>query len=84
MCGLGFGRRGGSRFVVLYDFLVFEAYRRLGYGSGALKAMEKRVREEGMEKVVLHVFGHNEGARALYRKTGYVERNITMVKELGG
>ena len=81
-----FGNReeGRSRFVALYDFVIFEAYRRLGYGGGALKAMEQRVREERMEKVILHVFGHNEAARALYRKLGSVERNITMVKELGG
>jgi ribosomal protein S18 acetylase RimI-like enzyme len=31
---------------------------------------------------VLHVFGHNQPARALYRKLGYVERDVTMVKRL--
>jgi ribosomal protein S18 acetylase RimI-like enzyme len=73
-----------DRFVALYDLVIFEPYRRLGHGSGALQAMERQVREKGMERVVLHVFGHNEGARALYKKMGYVERNVTMMKELGG
>ncbi len=80
----GIREQGGSRFMVLYDFVIFEGYRRLGYGSGALKALEKETHKAGMGWVVLHVFGHNEGARALYRKMGYIERNITMVKELEG
>jgi RimJ/RimL family protein N-acetyltransferase len=71
-----------SRYAALYDFLIFEAYRRQGYGSEALRALEREVRKEGMDRVVLHVFGHNEAARALYRKMGYVERNVMMVKDL--
>jgi RimJ/RimL family protein N-acetyltransferase len=78
----GIREDGGSRCMVLYDFLIFEVYRRLGYGSGALKALEMQAHKEGMGRVILHVFGHNEGARALYRKMGYTERNVTMVKEL--
>jgi len=80
----GIREEGGDRFAVLYDFVIFEAYRRLGYGSGVLQGLEGQARKEGMERVFLHVFGHNEGARALYRKMGYLERNVTMVKELEG
>lgn len=82
---LWFGVReeGESRYMALYDCVIFEAYRRRGYASEALKAMEEKVREQGMQRIVLHVFGHNEGARALYRKMGYTERNVTMVRELG-
>jgi RimJ/RimL family protein N-acetyltransferase len=80
----GIREEGESRSMVLYDLLILETYRRLGYGSGALEALERQAREVGMERVILHVFGHNEGARALYRKMGYTERNVTMVKELVG
>ena len=81
---LWFGVReeGESRYAALYDCVIFEAHRRRGYASEALRAMEEKVREQGMRKIVLHVFGHNEGARALYRKMGYTERNVTMVREL--
>jgi RimJ/RimL family protein N-acetyltransferase len=74
----------GNRFVGLHELLIFETYRRQGYASKALEVMEKKVIEMKLTKVVLHVFGHNHGARALYQKLGYEERNITMVKELGG
>jgi RimJ/RimL family protein N-acetyltransferase len=73
----------GSRLLFVYDFMIFETYRRQGYGQAALEAMEKAARELGEKKIQLHVFGHNTGARALYQKMGYVERNVTMVKELG-
>jgi ribosomal protein S18 acetylase RimI-like enzyme len=74
----------GEKIVALYEIVIFEAYRRQGYGSESLRALEKRVKELGVSKILLHVFGHNEPARALYRKLGYVERNVTMAKELGG
>jgi ribosomal protein S18 acetylase RimI-like enzyme len=83
---LWYGLRDGERepFAALYEIVIFEAYRRQGYGSESLRALEKRVRESGVSKIVLHVFGHNEPARALYRKLGYDETDVTMAKELGG
>lgn len=82
---LWYGLRDGDqgKFVALYEFVIFEAYRRQGYGTESLRALEKRVKQLGVSKIVLHVFGHNEAARALYKKLGYVERNVTMAKELG-
>jgi ribosomal protein S18 acetylase RimI-like enzyme len=74
----------GERFAALYEIVIFESYRRQGYGSASLRALEKRVKELGVSKIVLHVFGHNEPARALCRNLGYVERNVTMAKEVGG
>jgi ribosomal protein S18 acetylase RimI-like enzyme len=74
----------GEPFAALYEFVIFEAYRRQGYGSESLRALEKQVKKSGVSKIVLHVFGHNGPARALYRKLGYVETDVTMAKELGG
>lgn len=79
----GLQEQGETRFAALNDFHIFDEYRRQGYGSKALEAMEEMIRQEGLEMVFLHVFGHNEPARAMYRKMGYVERNITMMKKLG-
>jgi len=62
----------------IYDFLIFEEFRRRGYGSQALLAVEEKVRELGLDTVSLHVFGHNIGARALYEKMGYEITNINM------
>lgn len=82
---LWYGLRDGDkdRFVALYEIVIFEPYRRQGYGTGSLRALEQQVKESGVRNIVLHVFGHNEAARALYKKLGYVERNVTMAKVLG-
>jgi GNAT superfamily N-acetyltransferase len=81
---LWYGVREGDpgRPVFIYDFFVFEKYRRQGYGTQALQALEEAVLALGLDRIVLHVFGHNHPAQALYRKLGYVPTNITMVKEL--
>ncbi len=71
---------GKKRFGTLNDIVIFEAHRRHGYGHLALQAMEKQMKAMGLEEIYLHVFGHNQAARALYQKMDYVERNITMVK----
>jgi ribosomal protein S18 acetylase RimI-like enzyme len=74
----------GEPFAALYEIVIFEAYRRQGYGSESLRAFEKQMKKSGVSKIALHVFGHNGPARALYRKLGYVETDVTMAKELGG
>ncbi|MAU00898.1 MAG: hypothetical protein CL608_27450 [Anaerolineaceae bacterium] len=79
----GVQEQADTRFAALNDFHIFNEYRRQGYGSQALDAMEEAMRQEGLETVYLHVFGHNEPARAMYRKMGYAERNVTMMKNLG-
>lgn len=83
---LWFGIRepGGQRYAALYDFAILEAYRRQGYATRALQALEAKVRALDLDEIRLHVFGHNHPARALYRKSGYVETNVTMAKKLDG
>jgi ribosomal protein S18 acetylase RimI-like enzyme len=66
----------------IYDFAIDPAYRRRGYGAQALRALEAEVRAVGLESIALHVFGHNHGAQALYRKLGYEVTNLHMAKRL--
>lgn len=79
----GLREEDNRKFVALYDIVIHQAHRRQGYGRQALQAMERQAREQGASRILLHVFGHNTGARALYQQVGYVERNVTMVRELG-
>lgn len=72
----------GETFAALYDFMIFEQYRRHGYGRRALSALEEEARELGMKKIMLHVFAHNQAARALYLKAGYSGDEM-MAKEIG-
>jgi GNAT superfamily N-acetyltransferase len=78
----GLRQGAGEQFVALYELVILEAYRRQGYGTASLKVVEERARDLGVDRILLHVFGHNEAARALYLQSGYAERNVTMVRRL--
>lgn len=69
-----------SAFV--YDFQIYAEFRRRGYATQALRAVEEKVKELGVEKIELHVFGHNVAARALYEKVGYEIAGVYMAKKL--
>lgn len=66
----------------VYDFFVAPEYRRRGYGRAAFLAMEEKVRQLGLNRIELHVFGQNQGARALYESLGYEVTNVMMAKRL--
>ncbi len=78
----GIRQEGQDRFAALYDIAILEPHRRRGYGRLAMLALEERVRQEGLDNIKLHVFGHNHAARALYRQLGYVEKHVTMTKKI--
>ena len=52
---------------------VAQPWRGRGVGSALLAAAIERARDDGLHKLALDVFPHNEGAIALYRKFGFVE-----------
>jgi RimJ/RimL family protein N-acetyltransferase len=66
----------------VFDFLIYEPYRRRGFAVQALRALEDNVRALGLDTIGLHVFGHNQAARALYEKAGYEVTDINMAKKL--
>ncbi len=66
----------------IYDFLIYEEYRRQGYGTQTLAALEAKVKELNVDKIALQVFAHNHIARALYEKTGFEITGIYMTKKL--
>ena len=53
------------------DFIIYDEYRGRGYGSKALEALEKELKEEGYKAIILNVFEHNTSAKALYEKSGF-------------
>jgi ribosomal protein S18 acetylase RimI-like enzyme len=56
--------------------LVDAAHRRRGVGDALLDACAEWARSVGARELVLHVFPHNGGAIALYRKHGFEERGL--------
>ena len=73
---------GGQTFAFVYDIIIFEEYRRRGYGEATMLAVEEKVKEQGLESIALHVFGHNHAAKTLYEKIGYEITDINMMKKL--
>ncbi len=70
----------GRRDLFIYDIEIAAAYRRRGFARAALAAAEERARRLGVDRLVLHVFADNEGARALYRGAGFAEVDVIMAK----
>ena len=69
--------------IFIWDIGIHPRYRGQGYGRAALEALEPIARVLGYDAIELHVFGDNEVARNLYRSSGFIETNVSMVKRLG-
>ena len=68
--------------MFIYDIAVDPEHRRKGHAQAALAEIEAYARANGCLGVMLHVFGNNTGARQLYRKAGYEETNVIMLKRV--
>ena len=73
-----------GKVAYIYDLAVHAEHRRKGYAQAALAHIEAYARERGFMGVQLSVFGWNTGARQLYRRAGFVETNVTMLKRVDG
>ncbi len=76
-------QRGPRREAFVYDLIVHEPFRRRGFARAAMLALEDEVRGLGIERIGLHVFGHNRAAWALYDQLGYEVTNVNMGKTIG-
>ena len=73
-------QRVGKRVAYVYDVSVMPERQRQGHARRALQALEPRVQALGLAGVALHVFGHNQAARALYDQLGYAPTSINLFK----
>jgi ribosomal protein S18 acetylase RimI-like enzyme len=69
--------------VFVLHILVYEEFRRKGFGAQGMALIEARARALGFDTVALQVLGDNAGAIALYEKMGYHASNLRMTKHLG-
>jgi ribosomal protein S18 acetylase RimI-like enzyme len=76
--------RPSGRVAFIYDIAVYPEHRRKGYAQQALSEIAAYARDNGCYAVQLHVHGFNTGARELYRKAGFVETDVTMIKRVDG
>lgn len=74
--------RGTNKMAYVYQVIVKPEYRRRGYGRAALAAAERKAVADGHAGMALHVFAHNDGARALYESVGYRVSGLNLFKVL--
>lgn len=70
----------GSGFI--FDLEIHEPFQREGYARQAMQELENLARGMGLRQLGLHVFAHNDGARALYEDLGYTVASLNMLKDL--
>lgn len=59
-----------------------EEYRRKGIGKTMLQMMEKYFKEKGCNSMWISVFAPNENAHNMYKKFGFMDREIGMLKQI--
>ena len=68
------------------DFVVYDEYRRMGYGSAILAEVERILKLNAVPRIELHVFEHNTAAIKLYEKCGFtpvkVDDSLYMEKQI--
>lgn len=79
---LWFHLKEGDDRAFIYHILVYENFRRRGFGKQIMENLEEIVREMGGNAIGLSVFGDNPGARRLYEKVGYRPAATSMTKEV--
>ena len=72
----------GRQVMFIYDVEVDERHRGRGLGRAAMLEAEEQARGRGVSRMELNVFGGNDVARGLYRSLGYVERAVSMGKDI--
>lgn len=66
----------------ILDLYVDEKYRGLGIGKKLLQEAEDYFRKSGCDSMWLQVFEPNKNAHEVYKKYGFIDREIGMLKQL--
>jgi len=75
-----YGLRSVGERPEVYWIGIDPAFRRRGYAAATFRAVEDEARRLGADRLALHVFGANTGARALYETLGFVPVDLVLAK----
>lgn len=64
------------------DLYLDEAYRGQGLGTKMLGIMEQYFKEKGCDSMWIHLFAENHNAHEVYKKFGFQDRAIGMLKNI--
>lgn len=63
------------------ELVVDKNYRRKGIGKELLLKMKEHLKSNGCEKIMIAVFGYNEGAIKFYKDNGFHIRMMDMIED---
>jgi ribosomal protein S18 acetylase RimI-like enzyme len=69
-------------FAYSSDLIVSEQYRRQGVGTALLATAQAYAARAGASHVVLRVLTANEAAMSAYRRFGFAEHDVRMIKSV--
>lgn len=64
------------------DLYIEESYRGRGIGTEMLLMMEGYFKGKGCDSMWIEVFAPNENAHAVYKKFGFIDREVGMLKQI--
>lgn len=64
------------------ELYINQDYRGKGLGTRLMDEVEKYFKEKGCNFIWVEVFAPNIGARALYERLGFMERDLDLVKNI--
>ena len=71
-----------SKALYISDLVVLEKFRGLGVGSNLLKFADEHAKQQGTKFVKIGALAKNHNAIDLYRKKGFVDYAVTLLKIL--
>ncbi|HEV2317647.1 MAG TPA: GNAT family N-acetyltransferase [Thermoplasmata archaeon] len=77
-----FRHEGPRTDLYVYWVGIDEAHRRRGYARETFALLEPAARQHGAGRILLHVFGDNLAAMALYERIGFITTNVMMEKPI--
>ncbi|MFC4358683.1 GNAT family N-acetyltransferase [Halobium salinum] len=72
-----------GRYTKLVNLFVAAEHRNRGYGTEAIERAKGLAKERGCDHLKVSCEWGNAAARRLYRETGFEEKQVTFVQELG-
>lgn len=70
-------------YAYISDLVVLATYRQHGYGLALLQRAEAFALEQGAAALRINALAKNDAARAAYRKAGFRDYEISLLKTLG-
>ncbi|PNR97184.1 hypothetical protein X924_00170 [Petrotoga sp. 9PWA.NaAc.5.4] len=69
-----------KKHTFIYDIRIFPKYQAQGYAKRTLSELENLIKEKNMKSIILNVFGNNKVALELYKKLGFKEKYVSLIK----